>query len=161
MTREERKRRNAQERSEFQKSALDWRIRCAKRALNLAPLAEYHNAIAALENYRDGFGTRGDLKRVYREIHKGYNNKTLFYGYTAVGEIYLGLLSVLYSTLHPRGIVSSCDCQRFCEARYCAGWHAGDSGFGQKAMLAEMDWQAKEFDEVMNAHNVKWNRKVA
>lgn len=148
-----RKEQNAAHRADFQRRCLEYRIRCARRTLPLAPLPEFRAAIENLECFRDGIIDRGKLAKIYRRLSAGRKRKEAFYGYTALGEIYRGLLGILYSTLHPRNEIWSCDCQRFVEARFLAAEtvtppsHYGcDWAF--KVMHAEYDYQEQEHKRI-------------
>jgi hypothetical protein len=146
-------------RAAFDLACLEWHIQCAVAIIRLAPVSEFVNAVEVLKNYRDGFANRDDLKRAYsrlRNLHKKSG-----YGYTALGEISLGLQGVLYSTLHPRREVWSCDCQRFTEACYLAAEVVAPTKHGwewaSRAQHESHEFQQKQYHEIFDAHNAKWS----
>jgi hypothetical protein len=117
-----------EKRNRFEHNARQYYLRCAKDALPLASLPEFKFAIDTLEWY-DQFPTpahRKMLMKVYRDLRKGERDARRAYGYTAVGEFYVGLLLVIRRTLfHPNEVRSSFSAY-FAEAYYCAAWALGD-----------------------------------
>ena len=154
------KERNIEDKADFQRACLEYRIRCARHVIRLAPLPEFHNAVLMLEHFRGGYIKREQLAKIYRDLNKGNELKMQYYGYTAVGEFYLNLLHILYSTLHPRDNISSSDCVRFSEARFCAASHISTidddlGGLAQRALTDEYGYQAKQYEELFNAYQAR------
>jgi hypothetical protein len=151
-----RKERNAERRADFQRRCLEYRIRCARRALPLAQLPEFVYAIEYLEGFRDGYVTRKRLAKIYRDLNARRKWKEVRYGYTPIGEIYKGVLRILSCTLHPYHGISSSDCQPFVEARFLAAEIVSpntcfqDWGWAFKAMHAEYRYQEKQFSELFS-----------
>jgi hypothetical protein len=141
------------QRADFDRSCLAYRLRCAKRAIELTPLPVFVNAIAALEKFRDG----ADLQSI-RELYKEFKKHKNHFGYTPEGETYRGLLQILYRTSHP-GSFSSSDCQPFVEAHYLTEnrREGREGGSAMDAQQAEYDRQAKDYKEIFGAHRAKWS----
>ena len=97
-------------------------IRCAKRVIGLAPLPEFKEALNVFEYYdKNPSSERLEcLRKVYRKLAADKSTRITNYGYTAVGEIYLGLLHIIWLALHPTQSCMSSDTQRFEEAAWCA-----------------------------------------
>jgi hypothetical protein len=158
----------AERKRDYIHACLEYRIRCAHLVKQLAPLPEFLDVVAVLRMYRDGHASRSDLKRVQKNLRLGKNMKTAAYGYSAVGEIYRGVLGILYNTLHPKLEMWSGDCQRFAEACYCAAntidtpeIENDGRPLADVVMQAEYDYQRKQFKEIFGAFHAKWDNMQA
>ena len=156
--------RNAIDKVEFQKACLNYRIDCLAHVIDLAPLPEFKKALEDLESLRDrNLKNTTPLKKVYQDLNRGHKVKMSYYGYTAVGEIYLGLLRVLYRTIHPQDEIWNSDCQNFVEACYLAAGHVSPSDkmldWSSYAQKEENDWQDKKYHEIFDAYGAAVNKR--
>jgi hypothetical protein len=163
------KERNAIDRAAFQAACLEYRLRCARRVLKLAPLPEFRGAIAALECFQEsGDDRRKYVAASYKELSRGKKARMREYGYTALGEIYICFLQILWATLHPKNNIWSGDCQRFVEARYLAAeciapkgkaWH-----WASGAQHAEYEYQEEQYKEIFGTYraevDARWKKCV-
>jgi len=89
----------------------------------LAPIPEFQRALAELKHF-DSAPTKENrerLKQVYRNLCKPTSaDGPREYGYTAVGEVYNGLVRIIHRALFKRDSVLNAVTQYFCEARWCA-----------------------------------------
>lgn len=107
----------------FEHDVRQYLIRCAEPAIKkLAPLPEFHNALAWLKLYDEEptKQNREYLKVALRGLESGRKSDARAYGYTAVGECYHGLCHIIRIALYsPDNISNSCT-QHFEEACWCA-----------------------------------------
>lgn len=153
------KERNAIDRVEFQNACLEYRLRCARRILKLAPLPEFRAAVGALELFQEADDRRKCVERVYKDLSRRKKARMREYGYTALGEIYVGFIRILYRTLHPANEITNGDCQGFVEAHYLAGGCIAPKGkeweWASDAQHSEYQYQEEQYREIFDAYGAE------
>jgi hypothetical protein len=154
----------------FRHTSRQYVIRCAKRAIQLAPLPEFQHALVVLELYdrNPDKKNRDYLKRIYRELRRGQKQGHRSYGYTAVGEFYRGLCHIIWASLYGTDTSNSSDTQRFTEAKYCAAvalHHKEDISRGPSlpstVQRLESDWQWAVRTELFSKYYEKYPGGIA
>jgi hypothetical protein len=138
-------------------------IEYAQHVIKLAPLPELKEAIELIKWFDEESGserTRRALQRHHDKYFRGKKWSHHPYGYTALGEIFLGIGSAVYNTLHPKSMFGSHYGQRFTEACYLATEVAahglpGDLWMNLPTMAqsAEYKWQDTVWKKHWDKHN--------
>jgi hypothetical protein len=140
--------------NDFDSAARRYYVGCAKHVQALAPLPEFVDAIAVLEAYDESpdEDNLDWLKEVYEAL-KSDKQTRRDYGYTAVGEFYNGLLSVIEHTIEGIDVISMSETTYFAEAAWCAGRAINRDPWKDVAGAAlrrEHDFQEKLFNELFD-----------